>query len=130
MSGHGEKFTRKQEVALAALAAYPTLGEAAQACGVSVATLRRWLQRPDFRAGLRKAGRNLLDASLDDLIRASRRAVQVLVEAMESEKETIRVKAAMALLDRAVSATQAFDFEARLEAIEEALARPRAGRRA
>ena len=123
MSGHGEKFTCKQEAALAALAAYPTIEEASQACGVSVSTLKRWLQREDFRAGLRAAGRRLLDASLDDLIRASRRAVAVLVEAMESEKETIRVKAATTLLDRAVQATQVFDLETRLESLEQALLR-------
>ena len=49
-NGHGEKLTRKQEQAVAALLEQPTVLRAATAAGVSERTLRLWLKDPGFKA--------------------------------------------------------------------------------
>lgn len=43
MAGHGEKLSRKKELALAALLVSPPLPEAATKVGVHERTLFRWL---------------------------------------------------------------------------------------
>ena len=49
-NGHGEKLTRKQEQAVAALLEQPTVLRAATVAGVSERTLRLWLKDPGFKA--------------------------------------------------------------------------------
>ena len=44
MTGHGAKFGRKKEQAIAALLSHRTVEEAAKAAGISPATLKRWMQ--------------------------------------------------------------------------------------
>lgn len=57
MPGHGSKFGRKKEVAIAALLSQRNQEEAAQAAGVSKRTLNRWLRMPAFRAAYLDARR-------------------------------------------------------------------------
>jgi len=47
LKGHGEKLSRKQEQAIAALLTCPTIEQAAKAAGVGETTLWRWLQDSD-----------------------------------------------------------------------------------
>jgi hypothetical protein len=42
MAGHGEKFGRKMEAAVAALLTQRNIEEAAKAAGISARTLMRW----------------------------------------------------------------------------------------
>jgi hypothetical protein len=55
MKGHGEKLSRKQDLAIAGLLTEPTIGEAAQKAGVSEVTLWRWLKQADFTSAYRLA---------------------------------------------------------------------------
>ena len=48
MRGHGSKFGRKKEAAIAALLSNRTLDEAAREAGVSTRTLIRWQKNPEF----------------------------------------------------------------------------------
>jgi hypothetical protein len=57
VKGHGTKFARKKEEAIAALMSHRTLEEAARAVGVATNTLLRWQQDPEFDAALRMARR-------------------------------------------------------------------------
>jgi hypothetical protein len=50
MSGHGEKLTRKQEQAIAAMLSEANVEQAAAKAGVSYATLRRRLSWPPAAA--------------------------------------------------------------------------------
>ena len=47
LKGHGQKFTRKNEILIAALLTEPTHAAAAAKAGVSPATLYRWLNVPE-----------------------------------------------------------------------------------
>jgi hypothetical protein len=55
MKGHGTKFGRKMEEAIAALLTHRNVEEAAQAINVTPKTLLRWMQIEEFRAAYLKA---------------------------------------------------------------------------
>ena len=55
MTGHGAKFGRKKEEAIAALLSQRSIEEAARAINVGYKTLLRCLQIPEFRAAYRKS---------------------------------------------------------------------------
>ena len=50
MTGHGAKFPRKKEEAIAALLTRPSVEEAARTIEVEPKTLRRWMRVPEFQA--------------------------------------------------------------------------------
>ena len=58
MKGHGAKFTRKMDDAVAALLTQRNLDEAARVAGVGITTLLRWQKLPDFQKAYREARRN------------------------------------------------------------------------
>jgi len=57
MRGHGTKFTRKKEQAIAALLTQRTTEDAARSIGIGAATLLRWLKEPEFDEAFREARR-------------------------------------------------------------------------
>ncbi|HET8998938.1 MAG TPA: RNB domain-containing ribonuclease [bacterium] len=94
MKGHGEKLTRKQEQAIAALLAEPTLGSAARRCGVSETTLWRWLQDEEFQAAYKNARRSAVDAATTCLQQAATEAVACLRRALTCGQVAAEVRAA------------------------------------
>ena len=61
--GHGQKFTRKHEVLMAALLTEPTNIKAAQKAGISERTLYRWLNLPEFQAAYRQSSNSLMQSA-------------------------------------------------------------------
>ena len=57
MRGHGAKFSRKMEEAVAALLTHRNYEEAARAVGIGTATLLRWQKEPEFQQAYRAARR-------------------------------------------------------------------------
>jgi len=55
MVGHGAKFGRKKEEAIAALLTQRNIEEAARTAGVGTQTLLRWLKVPEFETAYREA---------------------------------------------------------------------------
>ena len=49
MKGHGSKFGRKKEEAIAALLTQRNIEEAAKSIGIGTQTLIRWLKMPEFQ---------------------------------------------------------------------------------
>jgi hypothetical protein len=102
MKGHGQKLTRKQETLIAALLSEPTHAVAAAKAGISEATLHRWLRLPAFSAAYRQARRELVEGAIGRIQAAAGQAVDTLVTvATQGEKDSDRVRAAVALLDHA-----------------------------
>jgi hypothetical protein len=102
MKGHGQKLTRKHGALIAALLTEPTHAAAAEKTGVSEATLHRWLQLPEFQAAYRQARRELVEGAVGRIQAATGQAVDTLVAvAKDGAKDSDRVRAAVALLDRA-----------------------------
>lgn len=60
MRDPGEKLTRKQEVAIAALLTAPTIVDAAHAANISQSTLWGWLQQEDFQTAYWQARREVV----------------------------------------------------------------------
>ena|SRR5580700_1465466 len=60
MTGHGSKFSRKKEQAIAALLSHRNVEEAAKATGISSGTLKRWMQLPEFKAIYLQARREIV----------------------------------------------------------------------
>lgn len=121
-AGHGEKRSRKEDIALAALISEPTLGEAAKKAGISEATLWRWLQDPIFQEKYRAARRQAVSHAITQLQRSSTQAVETLHSVM-TDTETpaaTRVTAAKTILEMAVKAVELEDLAVRIEALEKA----------
>ena len=117
-NGHGEKLTRKQEQAVAALLEQPTVLRAATVAGVSERTLRLWLKDPGFRAAYGAARRQLLEHALARLHKASAKAVGALVKALRADKDGDRIRAALGILDRATAGYELLDVLDRIESLE------------
>jgi hypothetical protein len=102
MIGHGEKLTRKQEAAIAALLTESTIAAAALKTDIGEATLQRWLKLPAFDRAYRDARRQLVHDAVGRLQGAVGDAVDTLRSiAKDGKKESDRVRASVALLDQA-----------------------------
>ena len=71
MVGHGTKFGRKKEAAIAALLTQRNVEEAARKAGIGIQTLYRWMKDPEFDAAYRKARRASLDQAITRLQQGS-----------------------------------------------------------
>jgi hypothetical protein len=98
--GHGEKFSRKKEQAMASLLSATTLTEAGKQVGVSEKTLRRWLKDPGFSRELDEAREHLFRHTLYELAQAACNAVKQLTQVMENPYDKKRVKASDVVLAR------------------------------
>jgi DNA-binding MurR/RpiR family transcriptional regulator len=118
MIGHGEKLTRKQEQAIAALLSEQTLATAAERTGVSEATLRRWLKLDGFVAEYRTARREVVEKATAQLQQASWAASSTLIKLLGSTNDSVRLRAAVAILEQAKKGVELIDFDERLTALE------------
>jgi len=120
MAGHGSKFDRKMEEAIAALLVQRNVEEAAKAAGVGTRTLIRWMQLPEFDAEYRKARRAAFGQAVACLQQMSGAAVltlgKVLVEA--GTPPSTRVRAAECILNHAAKAIEIEEIVARLTDLE------------
>ncbi len=107
MTGHGAKFGRKQEEAIAALLSHRSIDDAAQAIHIAPRTLLRWLQLVEFNAAYRKARRAAVSQS-----------VARLQQVDPSTPASTRVRAADSVLDHSAKAIEIEDLEARVAALE------------
>lgn len=121
-AGHGSKRDRKEDAALAALLSCGTIGEAAKKAGIGEATLKRWLQDPEFQARYREARQQVMQQALAALQQASTAAVATLARNLTCGKETVEVAAAKALLEQAVKSAELDDVMARIGELEQAIA--------
>jgi transposase-like protein len=120
VKGHGAKFGRKQEEAIAALLTQRTTDEAARSIGIAPSTLLRWLKDAAFTASYREARRAAYSQSVARLQQASSTAVTVLLKVMidPAMPASSRVRAADSVLDHAAKAIELEDIEARIAELE------------
>jgi transposase-like protein len=121
MVGHGSKFERKKEEAIAALLSQRNVDEAARTIGVAPNTLLRWMKEPEFEAAYRQARRDAFSQSIARLQQASSAAVSTLLKIMidPSTPPSTRVRAADSVLDHSAKAIELEDIEARVAALEQ-----------
>ena len=115
-------LTEKQEAAIVALLTCQTTEEAARSCGVSRATLHRWMQQGDFQDALRGARVKILDTATMQLRQAATDAVDTLKRNLTCGQPGAEIRAAVAILDTAYKGAELEDLAARIETLEQALA--------
>src|ERR1700761_71046 len=122
MKGHGAKFGRKMEEAIAALLTKRNVEEAARSTGIATQTLVRWLKVPEFQAAYREARRAAFGQATARLQQASGAAVSTLLKIMidPASPASTRVRAADSILDHAREAIELEDIEARVADLEAA----------
>lgn len=122
MKGHGSKFGRKREDAIAALLTNRSTEEAARAISVSTKTLLRWLKEPEFQAAYREAKRASYGQSVARMHHLASAAVTTLGRVMldASAPASTRVRAADSILGHTSKAIELEDIEARVAELERA----------
>ena len=124
MKGHGQKYTRRHEAALVALLSEPTMEAAANKAGVSISTLSRWMEIPEFQEKYRQARRDSVSTATCALQRHAAGAVATLAAVMGDIEAppAVRVSAARAVLELAYRAVEVEDIMERLARLEQARA--------
>jgi len=120
MRGHGAKFGRKKEEAIAALLSSKSVEDAARAIGVNANTLLRWLEVPEFRDAYRKARRDAVQQSVARLQQATGAAAITVLKLMTdaSVPPAVRLRAAECVFDHAIRGIELEDIEARVSVLE------------
>ena len=120
MKGHGSKFDRKREEAIAALLTQRNVEDASRAVGIGVSTLLRWMKEPEFEAAYREARRAAFGQSVARLQQASSAAVSTLLKVMvdPATPPATKVRAADSVLDHSAKAIEIEDIDARLTELE------------
>jgi len=121
MAGHGTKFGRKMEDAIAALLTQRNVDEAARAAGIGTRTLLRWLQLPEFQKAFRDARRAAFSQSIARLQQGASAAATTLLKTMidPNTPASVRIRAAECVMNHAMKAIEIEDIEARVTALEE-----------
>jgi len=122
MKGHGTKFGKKQEEAIAALLTQRTIEEAAKSIGVGTAILLRWQKLPEFAAAFRAAKKAAFGQTVARLQYASSAAASVLLKVLAdpATPASTKVRAAESVLTHTIKAMEVDDIEARVTELERA----------
>jgi hypothetical protein len=121
MIGHGSKFGRKMEQAIAALLSHRSLEEAAQVAGISVATLKRWMHLAEFKAAHLEARREVVSQTNARIQQNSGAAASVLFKLMAdpTTPPSVRARTAQCILECANQSLEREDIEARIARLEQ-----------
>jgi hypothetical protein len=122
VTGHGAKFGRKQEEAIAALLSHRGIDEAARASGVGYKTLLRWLEIPEFQQRYLEARRKAVQQAIARLQQATGAASLTVLKLMTdpSVAPAVRLRAAECVFVQAIKGIEIEDIETRLAALEQA----------
>jgi hypothetical protein len=117
MTGHGTKFGRKMEQAIAALLSNRNLAEASRAAGVSIATLKRWMKLPEFDVAYLEARRDVVSATNARLQQSAGAAASVLLKLMADPltPPSIRARTAQCVLESATKSLALEDMAKRVQ---------------
>jgi len=130
MTGHGAKFGRKKEEAVAALLVQRNLEDAARAVGISPKTLLRWMKEPEFDAAYRAARRAAFGQAVARLQQGASAAATTLLKTMidSNTPASVRVRAAECVMNQATKAIEIEDIEVRVTQLEQAAEASKSGR--
>jgi hypothetical protein len=122
MTGHGAKFARKMEQAIAALLARPSIEDAARVAGVGEKTIRRWMQEPQFNARYLQARSASVRQSIARIQQATGAAGGTILRLMTDPNvpAAVRLRAAECVFSLAVKGIELEDIEVRLTELERA----------
>ena len=121
MKGHGTKFGRKKEAAIAALLTQKNHEEAARVTGISLKTLKRWLRLPEFLEEYRRARWQVVEQAYARVQQNAPAAASVLLKLMvdPATPASGRIRAALGTFGLAREALD-LDIETRVAELERA----------
>jgi hypothetical protein len=130
MKGHGSKFERKKEAAIAALLAERNQAEAARVAGIDLSTLKRWMRLPEFIEEYRRARWEVVEQAYARIQQNTPAAASVLLKLMvdPATPASGRIRAALGTFGLAREALD-LDIETRLSALEVAAEAQSTGRK-
>lgn len=121
MKGHGTKFGRKKEAAVAALLTHRNIEEAAKAVDLAPNTLLNWMKDPEFATAYRKARGAAVGQAIARLQQTTGAAVSTLQKLLleAGTPPAIKGQVAKAVLMLAIKGVEVDDIEARVAALEQ-----------
>ena len=122
MRGHGAKFGRKKEEAIAALLTNRSIEEAARAVNLNPNTLLRWLQIPEFREAYLQARREAVGQAIARMQQATGAAAITVLRLMTDPNApaAVKLRAAECVFAHAIKGIELEDIEVRLAELERA----------
>jgi transposase-like protein len=131
MKGHGAKFERKQEEAIAALLTQRNIDEAAKAVGIAANTLLSWMKVPEFQKAYREARRAAFSQSIARLQQGTSAAATTLIKLLvdPNTPASVRARVADSIFNHAAKAIEIEDIEARVAALEQSVGTDKTGGR-
>ena len=121
MKGHGNKFGRKKEAAIAALLSEKNQADAARVAGIDLSTVKCWLRLPEFIKEYRRARWEVVEQSYARIQQNTPAAASVLLKLMVDPATSAsgRIRAALGTFGLAREALD-MDVEIRLSQLERA----------
>jgi hypothetical protein len=121
MKGHGSKFGRKKEAAIAALLTERNHAEAARAAGINLSTLKRWMREPEFIQDYRRARWEVVEQGYARVQQNTPAAASVLLKLMvdPTTPASGRIRAALGTFVLSREALD-LDIETRVAMLEQA----------
>src|ERR1035441_3606270 len=129
MKGHGSKFGRKKEAAIAALLAEKNQAEAARVVDIDLSTLKRWLRLPEFIQEYRRARWEVVEQAYARVQQNTPAAASVLLKLMvdPATPASGRIRAALGTFGLAREALD-LDIETRVAELEKNIEASKQGR--
>ena len=130
MKGHGSKFGKKKEAAIAALLAERNQAEAARAVGINLSTLKRWMREPEFIQDYRRARWEVVEQGYARVQQNTPAAASLLLKLMvdPATPASGRIRAALGTFGLAREALD-MDIETRVSELEASVAAEKGGGR-
>ena len=116
----GDYLTHKQVQALAALLTQPTKEKAAQAAGIGLTTLKRYLDDPEFQEEYQKAVSDLVEDAATAAKQSLAPALSCLREIVEREdaSDANRIAASSKLIEYGLKLIETFDILRKIDELE------------
>jgi hypothetical protein len=119
--GHGDQLPRKLHRMIEALLTERSYADAAEATGVSLTTLQKWLKLPCFKQAFDDAKRRAVDHAVARLSALTQDAVAALQRSVSCGIPAVEARTANSILENARAMAQHREIEGRLAALEERL---------
>jgi hypothetical protein len=115
----GQRLSRNQEKAIAALLSEASIQAAARCAKVSERTLTYWLKQPAFAREYRSARQQVVEHAITLLQRVTSLAVATLHRNLSCGKAATEVAAAGKILEHSLGAVELFDLAQRVAELEQ-----------
>jgi uncharacterized protein (UPF0147 family) len=116
-----EALTVKQIRTIPYLLAAPSIEEGCKRARVGKATVYGWLKNDAFKEELYRRRKEVVDLAFETVKANVTKAAETLVRHLDSEKETISIRAAESIIEFAERAIEAEELEQRVGALEKTI---------